>query len=47
MRKGRSEPGSSCKLQASGASVVYEYALVFDGKQACVKTVDELLGAGA
>jgi hypothetical protein len=35
------------EVRAAGASPVYEYAMVFDGKQAWVKTVEELLGAEA
>jgi len=31
-------------VAAAGASPVYEYAMVFDGKQAWVKRVEELLG---
>jgi hypothetical protein len=32
------------ELRASGVELVYEYVMVFDGKQAWVKRVDELLG---
>jgi hypothetical protein len=32
------------ELRASGVELVYEYVIVFDGKQAWVKRVDELLG---
>jgi hypothetical protein len=31
------------ELRASGVALVYEYVMVFDGKQAWVKRVDELL----
>ena len=35
----------AAELTATGASPVYEYAMVFDGKQAWVKRVEELLGS--
>ena len=32
------------EVRQSGASVVYEYAMAFDGKNAWVRRVDELVG---